>query len=156
MCRQFVFAFWLVSLALCVIAEIVPIPDLLDRREEHINASSSEIAIAWNIVRTAQNESARLNGIRMENPARNRYWAGRRGWSSPPPLMEVIPEIARAANLLSDLESSSANDYNTSLQRRSLGLPSAGKFWMETLTRRGTVPWGDDANYKVRISRVAA
>lgn len=30
----------------------------------------------------------------------------------------------------------------------------AGGFWMETIARKGTVPWGDDPNYKFR-TRVA-
>lgn len=109
-------------------------------------AADMDLSLARGIVERAQAESARLNGARMDNPSRNSYWAGRKGWVSPPPLLEITPEISRAATMVANAEGAHAPgiDNATSVGKR------AGGFWMETLARRGTVPWGDDPNYKVR------
>jgi hypothetical protein len=81
----------------------------------------------------------------MDNPARNRYWAGRKGWVQPPPLLEITPEMSRAATMVSDAEGAIALAVaNTTSYGK-----SAGGFWMENLERKGTVPWGNDPNYKV-------
>lgn len=108
-------------------------------------ATAAQLSLARGIVKRAQAESARLNGARMDNPVRNTYWAGRKGWVSPPPLLDITPEIAQAATMVSDAEGSlplgMANA--TSVGKR------AGGFWMESLARKGTVPWGDDPSYKV-------
>jgi len=116
---------------------------------------SLSLSLARGIVQRAQAESAKLNGVRMDKPAHNTYWAGRKGWVSPPPLLEITPEISRAATVVSDAEGAlllhvapgGANNATTTtlaVEKRAGG----GGFWMGTLTRKGTVPWGDDPNYK--------
>lgn len=112
-------------------------------------AAEMDLSLARGIVEQAQAESARLNGARMDNPARNSYWAGRKGWVSPPPLLEITPEMSRAATVVANAEGALTPGIGnatvaTSVRKR------AGGFWMETLARKGTVPWGDDPNYKVR------
>lgn len=109
-------------------------------------ATAEELSLARGIVEWAQAESAKLNGARMDNPARNSYWAGRKGWVSPPPLLNITPKISSAATMVSDAEGALGPGISnkTSVEKR------AGGFWMETLPRKGTVSWGDDPNYKVR------
>lgn len=81
----------------------------------------------------------------MDNPARNTYWTGPKGWAELPSLFEITPEIVRAATIVSNAEGILAPGIAnaTSVEKR------AGGFWMETLGRKGTVPWGGDPNYKV-------
>lgn len=127
---------WLVA---CTLSET-------DHGGGHVSrATAAELSVARGIVERAQTESAKLNGARMDNPARNRYWAGRKGWVAPPPLLDITPEIARAATIVSDAEGAlPLGDANgTSAGKRD------GGFWMETLSRKGTVPWGDDPKYQV-------
>jgi hypothetical protein len=106
-----------------------------------------QLSFAQGVVDRAIVESDKLSGARMASPARNTYWAGPKGWASLPPPFEITPEIARAATIVSDAEgvlpppAGSANA--TSVGKR------AGGFWMETLARKGTVPWGNDPSYKV-------
>jgi hypothetical protein len=92
----------------------------------------------------------------MDNPARNTYWfgPGEKGWAGLPPKFEITPEISRAATIVSNAEnifspsiSIGINGTNTTSVFRNR--KRAGGWWMETLARKGTVPWGNDASYKV-------
>lgn len=101
-----------------------------------------QLSLARGIVERAQAESDKFSEARMDNPARNTYWAGPKGWISLPPRFDITPEIARAATIVSDAEGILVANA-TSVKKR------AGSFWMETLARKGTVPWGNDPMYKV-------
>lgn len=62
----------------------------------------------------------------------------------PPPLLEVTEGIARAAALVAEIDTHLT--ANTTHSKR------AGTFWMQGLAHKGTVPWGNDASYKVGIA----
>ncbi|KAH6845713.1 pectate lyase superfamily protein-domain-containing protein [Chaetomium sp. MPI-CAGE-AT-0009] len=84
--------------------------------------------------------------------------------TGPPPLLEITDEIAWAAALVAEADavappggvnsgvnsgtahSVPSNSTSSGVQRRA---PVRGTYWMETIARRGTVPWGDDPTYKV-------
>lgn len=42
-----------------------------------------------------------------------------------------------------------AVDQMGNITKRAVIAPRAGAFWMESIARKGTVPWGDDPSYKV-------
>ncbi|KAH6649971.1 pectate lyase superfamily protein-domain-containing protein [Chaetomium tenue] len=78
----------------------------------------------------------------------------------PTPLLVITEEIAWAAALVAEAEaaapsggvnsgtthSNPSNSSSSGVKRRA---PVRGTYWMETIARRGTVPWGDDPTYKV-------
>lgn len=120
------------------------------------DTAAQQLIQARNIIQHAVEESDRLSGARMDNPARNTYWfgPGEKGWAGLPPKFEITPEISRAATIVSDAEdifspsiSIGINGTNTTSVVRHR--KRAGGWWMETLARKGTVPWGNDASYKV-------
>ncbi|KLU87058.1 hypothetical protein MAPG_06063 [Magnaporthiopsis poae ATCC 64411] len=97
-----------------------------------------------------------LNKARLDKPFRNRYKQSSASRTAkrtdtvdaPLPLLNITEEIASAAALIAEAEALSSNDTGllnstASLNRR------ASPFWMEGLARKGTVPWGNDPNYKV-------
>ncbi|KAI8950578.1 pectate lyase superfamily protein-domain-containing protein [Xylaria longipes] len=94
----------------------------------------------------------KLNKARLANPRRNNFglkpgtMTSKRDDTSPK-LLEITDEIARAAALVAELEtdpvSNATFDTPTPLAKR------AGTFWMESIAHKGTVPWGNDASYKV-------
>ncbi|KAI0441992.1 pectate lyase superfamily protein-domain-containing protein [Xylaria telfairii] len=91
----------------------------------------------------------KLNKARLENPRRNNFGLKpgtkitKRADNSPQ-LLEITDEIARAAALVAELEAEPvANVTADPLAKR------AGTFWMEGLAHKGSVPWGNDASYKV-------
>lgn len=120
------------------------------------NVTISELKKARKIVDAAIEEASRRNQARLENPRKNRH----RHRESPhtsthsrryltdeaeaPSLLEITDEIADAAALVSE-----ANALEEGGVRRRAGA-SSDSFWMEHIQRKGTVPWGDDANYKVK------
>jgi hypothetical protein len=130
-------------------------------------ATPEELAAARRIVDSALDRSAELNKARLARPARNRYRlkpgtvVGGRGKvrrreiavdeEPPPPLLEITPEIAATAALISEVEAQnmSATSIAGNLTRREPAAPATGSFWMESIPRKGTVPWGGDASYKV-------
>ncbi|CAK7219716.1 hypothetical protein SBRCBS47491_003942 [Sporothrix bragantina] len=93
-----------------------------------------------------------LNKARLDKPARNRYTlrpdtvVNKRTSQvdATPPLLNITAEIAAAAALLAEVEASGQPDAAVPVIA-----PRAGRFWMEDFQRKGTVPWGDDPNYKV-------
>ena len=134
------------------------------------NFTTARIAAATRIVEEALNRSAEYNQARWENMSRNQYRLKPGtivGGSDDvlKPLMGkkrsvldfvVTPEIEAAAALLTEFEAfdMSTNNHTTTgrnaTDRVSIAsAAAAGSFWMETITRKGTVPWGNDPSYKV-------
>ncbi|TGJ81258.1 hypothetical protein E0Z10_g7506 [Xylaria hypoxylon] len=113
------------------------------------NASSSDIEAARQITQDAIAKMTILNKARLANPQRNNFRlkpgtkTSKRDEDAPK-LLEITDEIARAAALLAELEVDPvSNDTPIPIAKR------AGTFWMESIARKGTVPWGNDASYKV-------
>lgn len=134
------------------------------------NFTTARIAAATRIVEEALNRSAEYNQARWENMSRNQYRlkpgtiVGGSGDVLNPVLGKkrsvldfvVTPEIEEAAALLTEFEAfgMSTNNQTTTGHNATdqVGIASAaaaGSFWMETITRKGTVPWGNDPSYKV-------
>jgi hypothetical protein len=67
--------------------------------------------------------------------------------TSVPPLLDVTEELAAAAALVAEAQATSGLLGNTSIP--SDFLVKRGTFWMESIARKGTSPWGNDPNYKV-------
>ncbi|KAK4103745.1 glycoside hydrolase family 55 protein [Parathielavia hyrcaniae] len=80
--------------------------------------------------------------------------------AAPPPLLTITDEIAWAAALVAEAEAVAppggmnsgtthpvpSNSSWSGVKRRA---PIRGTYWMETIARKGTVPWGDDPAYQV-------
>ncbi|KAI1452083.1 glycoside hydrolase family 55 protein [Annulohypoxylon moriforme] len=123
-------------------------------------ASAQDLENARSIVEDAITKSSKLNAARLANPLRNSYGLkpgtviGASGvtaqglvgntTSTVPPLLEITDEIAEAAALLAE---SDATEAAGNVTKRAVA--ASGTFWMEGLARKGTVPWGDDPDYKV-------
>ncbi|KAI0402848.1 pectate lyase superfamily protein-domain-containing protein [Xylaria palmicola] len=94
-----------------------------------------------------------LNKARLAKPSRNNFRlkpgtrAAKRVNDPRPKLLEVTDEMARAAALLAELDADRIS--NATLPTAAPAGKRAGPFWMEGIARRGTVPWGNDASYKV-------
>lgn len=121
-----------------------------------VENSTSELHRARQIVKLAMKKSIRLNEARLSNPRRNNYGsnsgstAGKRSLArslisetESHPLLTITEEIADAAALVS--EADALHDREELTKRDT----AAGTYWMEHISRKGTVPWGDDPNYKV-------
>ncbi|KAI0466139.1 glycoside hydrolase family 55 protein [Xylaria cf. heliscus] len=113
------------------------------------NASSSDIEAAREIVKDAIAKMTELNKARLANPRRNNFQlkpgtkTAKRDDNSPK-LLEITDEISRAAALVAEIEASPvSNGTSAPIAKR------AGTFWMENIAHKGTVPWGNDASYKV-------
>lgn len=141
------------------------------------NATESELEKAIKVVEQAIADSARLNQARYEHMARNSYdlapgtvvgsssgvrrrrsrrgLAGLIGRDEPetaaPALLDITPEIARAAALVAEADAAGVTGEVgvSNLTRRA---DATGTFWMEGLSRKGSVPWGQDSAYKVCVS----
>ncbi|CAK7207075.1 hypothetical protein SEUCBS139899_009883 [Sporothrix eucalyptigena] len=121
-------------------------------------ATTQQIASARKIVDDAIQQMTVLNKARLDHPARNHYSLKpgtvvnkKRGETdAPPPLLNITAEIASSAALLAEIEAAGQSDPVVSVSvpvtPRSA---QANRFWMEDIQRKGTVPWGDDPNYKV-------
>lgn len=121
-------------------------------------ASVPDVEKAHRIVEDALAKVAKLNAARYKNPVRNKY-ALRPGTivgdtdktsakvssddSEVPALLAITDQIAEAAALVSEAESASSHT------EREVSVAASGSFWMEHIDRKGTVPWGDDPDYKV-------
>jgi hypothetical protein len=111
------------------------------------NASSSDVEAARRIVKESIARMTIANKARLAKPHRNNYRVkpgtktSKRDENTGPMLLEITDEIAHAAALIAELDVEASS--NTTTAKR------AGTFWMESLARKGTVPWGNDANYKV-------
>jgi hypothetical protein len=138
------------------------------------NFTSADIATATRIVEEALNKSAAYNRARWENMSRNNYRLKPGtiigGADTIPPKsihrrssvpdFVITPEIEEAAALLTEYEASGVVVANqtgtirnsTAGHMRIASAAASGTFWMETLKRKGTVPWGNDPSYKVCMS----
>lgn len=119
-------------------------------------ASLEDIEQARGIVEDAISESSMLNEARLAKPVRNTYGlqAGtvvgtssvpkENATTTPPPLLQITDEIADAAALVAEAD---AAETAGNVTRRVVA--ASGTYWMESLSRQGAVPWGDDTSYKV-------
>lgn len=131
------------------------------------NATLSTLSKALKLVDEAIEESSRLNSIRLANPLRNKYQLRpgtvtgslksrqkkdqKNAQSSPiPQLLNITDEIAAAAALVAEAD---AQQYRYNVTKKAVTAAAAasqsGSYWMEHIDRKGTVPWGNDASYKV-------
>lgn len=125
-------------------------------------ASPLDLESARLVVESALNQSSKLNQARLAKPHRNIY--GLRpgttvGQSTAPstninitinndvsPLLTITPEIVQAAALVAEADAvANPANVNSNMTKRAV----SGSYWMEHLARKGTVPWGDDPNYRV-------
>lgn len=137
-------------------ASVIPRQPSLSAFATAENATTSDIEAARAIVNDAIAKMTKLNKARLENPRRNNFGLkpgtkiSKRADNSPQ-LLEITDEIARAAALVAELEAEPvANATADPLAKR------AGTFWMEGLAHKGSVPWGNDASYKVAIVHINA
>ncbi|KAI0097347.1 glycoside hydrolase family 55 protein [Nemania sp. FL0031] len=118
-------------------------------------ASPQALEQARKIVQDAINESSKRNKARLANPPRNKYTlkpgttlaknrATTVNATTPPPLLTITDEIAEAAALVAEADAVARAGNAT---KRAVA--ASGTFWMGSIARKGTVPWGDDPNYKV-------
>ncbi|KAJ0164375.1 putative glucan endo-1,3-beta-glucosidase [Colletotrichum tanaceti] len=134
------------------------------------NATSYDITEARRIVQEAMAKSAVLNKARFASPLWNKYslkpgtvvgggvgpkHRRQRGVDEDQivasPLLNITSAIAAAAALISEADAAGIAGIlagNFTLRRR-VKRAASGTYWMEHLDRKGTVPWGDDPNYKV-------
>jgi len=119
------------------------------------------VANAQDLVDKAKAESARLNGDRFARPLRNAYGlrpgtvvgstqavaANSSALSAVNngvvPILNITDDIARAAALVAEADGAGSNATTTA--KRAV----TGTYWMQSLARKGTVPWGNDASYVV-------
>lgn len=122
-------------------------------------ASLNDIQTARGIVQDAITKSSKLNEVRLANPMRNTYGlkpktgvgsssvqGGNSTASLPPPLLQITDEIAAAAALVAEADAVNATGYGNVTRR---AVAASGSYWMGSLDRMGTVPWGNNAIYKV-------
>lgn len=131
------------------------------------NATLADIDRARKLIAQAIVELTKHNKERIANPARNQYKLSpntkfsasakaRHGVvqstdpdPAPPPLYNVTDEVQAAAALLAEADAAGVGLTNLTRRHSSSRVQKRGTFWMETITRRGTVPWGNDLSYKV-------
>ncbi|KAK1966745.1 pectin lyase-like protein [Colletotrichum sublineola] len=129
-------------------------------------ASLTDIERARSIVANAIAASAKLNKARLASPLRNQYRLkpgtiigettvnkrhhARRDDSPLLPLLEITDEIAWAAALLAEADTEvpegSVEAPSRNFTRRAA---ASGSYWMESIARKGTVPWANDPSYTV-------
>ncbi|KAI9374086.1 pectate lyase superfamily protein-domain-containing protein [Aspergillus egyptiacus] len=135
-----------------LIPHIIERGNALSRKPPLPNAPEPSVDEARQIVQDAIAKMTQMNKARLESPIRGSYKLGsgtnitrRSGEGSAPPLFEITERVARAAALVAeaDMAASLANGSSTLDER------AHGSFWMQDIRRQGTVPWGDDPNYKV-------
>lgn len=119
-------------------------------RSTSSRATAIDIVNARKIVNDAISKMSILNKARLDSPMRNQYrpkpgtQLKRRSLETePPPLLNITRDIADAAALIAELESTANSNLTQFLEKR------AGRFWMEGIARKGTVPWENDSGYKV-------
>ncbi|KAL4884771.1 pectin lyase fold/virulence factor [Aspergillus karnatakaensis] len=157
---QFSITFW-VCIVLPALARVIGVDSPVTPREPElysvlsheqissIDARGANLDEAREIVKIAIASMARLNKARLDNPIRATSKLRRRAniadENSPPPLLHITEEIAHAAALVAeaDMAASLANGSSSLVKR------ADGTFWMKDIRRQGTVPWGNDPNYKV-------
>jgi hypothetical protein len=60
------------------------------------------------------------------------------------PLLQITDQIAEAAALVAE-----ADAVATTGNAAERAVAAAGTYWMQSLARKGTVPWGNDPEYVV-------
>lgn len=130
------------------------------------NATSAELERATRLVEDALLRSAKLNAARLASPARNshRFNPGTMLRGAPredeetPPLLDITEEIATAAALVSEADAAGSclagNQSYVQHAWRPVQTTASGTFWMEHIDRRGTVPFGNDPDYKIFRSMI--
>lgn len=108
-------------------------------------ATAKDVAGARAIVADAISESGALNKARLARPDRS---GNKRDVESPPPppLLRITSEVAEAAALVAEADASET-DGGAAVTRRQVA--GGGTYWMGSITRKGSVPWGDDPDYAV-------
>ncbi|KAL4820991.1 pectate lyase superfamily protein-domain-containing protein [Aspergillus spinulosporus] len=120
------------------------------RRSLLVDATEASIDEARIVVHDAIVRMTKLNKARLDNPIRDSYRSRpgtniTRSSDEYPPLLEITKEIAHAAALVAEADMAASLANGTSILARQ----AAGTFWMQDITRQGTVPWGNDPTYKV-------
>ena len=123
-------------------------------------ATSQQLQDARTVVEQALVESSKLNQARLTKPLRNTYGLKPGtvvGGSIVPegnattnpnqdvtPLLQITDQIAEAAALVAE-----ADAVATTGNATKRAVAAAGTYWMQSLARKGTVPWGNDPEYVV-------
>ncbi|KAJ3499549.1 hypothetical protein NLG97_g251 [Lecanicillium saksenae] len=138
-----------------IVGESPPYPQVIRNNTlpESRNVTSSALAAARELVKKARAEAAKRNAARVAKPLRNNYLYVRRNnnakrgdlaasdnTAASPSLLVITDEIAAAAALVAEA------DIKPNVTKRAT-TTGKGTFWMQDIARKGTVPWGDDANY---------
>lgn len=116
-------------------------------------ATEESIDEAREVVRIAIDTMTKLNKARLDNPIHytHRLRSGanltRRNDRGYPPLLQITEEVAHAAALVAEADTA----RKLAAGSATLATRAEGTFWMKDIRRQGTVPWGDDAQYKVSI-----
>lgn len=125
------------------------------------SASLQDVDVARSIVEEAIAKSSELNAARLASPVRNQYGLrpgtiiggdtvpqGKRDVAQVAilPLLDITDAIAEAAALVAEADATSEAG-NANVTKRAVA--ASGSYWMGSLARKGTVPWGDDPSYKV-------
>jgi hypothetical protein len=140
-----------------------PLPNLRSIYERNFTpllkrATPQDIQDAQAIVESAMVESGKLNMARLAKPLRNTYGlkpgtvvggstvtvASSMTNQDVIPLLEITDAIVEAAALVA--ETSAVSGIGNMTKR---AVASTGTYWMGSISRQGTVPWGDDPAYNV-------
>ncbi|KAL8305540.1 hypothetical protein RB600_008430 [Gaeumannomyces tritici] len=124
------------------------------------NATEADLRRAREIVERAIEEANVLNRKRLENPRRNNYGLqegtkifGRDDSEASPPLLVITNEIADAAALVAEAEALGENLVGLNDTLAAAGAKETRQdsgFWMESIQRRGSWPWGGNSpDFKV-------
>ncbi|KAL2867032.1 glycoside hydrolase family 55 protein [Aspergillus lucknowensis] len=144
------FILW-TCIALHALGSLIPNVDVLHGLRSHsrqpllANTPKSSISDAREVVRAAIVQMTQLNKACIEKlahrPTSRAKLARSSCKESPSHLLNITPTIVRAAALVAeaDVATRLANGPRPLQTRR----------WMKDIRRQGTVPWGNDANYKI-------
>ncbi|KAL4949464.1 pectate lyase superfamily protein-domain-containing protein [Aspergillus filifer] len=115
------------------------------------DTTEANIDEARHIVKASIAEMTHLNKARVDHPMREASrsktaanWT-RRGDGKYPPLLQITEKIAHAAAVVAEADAATQLANGSSKLVKS----AAGTFWMKDIQRQGTVPWGNDPQYKV-------
>ncbi|KAL4941643.1 hypothetical protein BDV06DRAFT_212488 [Aspergillus oleicola] len=112
--------------------------------------TDASIGEAREIVRDSIARMTKLNKARLDSPIRGVVYPRSganftRSNEEHPPLLHITEDIAHAAAVVAEADMAAQLTIGTS----TLDKRAAGTFWMKDIQRQGTVPWGDDPQYKV-------
>ncbi|KAI1874191.1 uncharacterized protein JN550_002770 [Neoarthrinium moseri] len=114
-------------------------------------ATLSEIQKARKIVEDAISQASVLNKARLDNPIRTPHGGGsfKIKRDEVPELLKITPEIAAAAALIAEADTETVTNIEPVGNSTKRSIHARGSYWMESIARKGTVPWGRDSSYKV-------